>query len=264
MSRTRQITIDVTEKFPLLASAPIVEAVVDIRARPTGEWSEEFLRSRLATKLPNYPDVRSQREVHIHAKVITAGEAEHLHRDKWRGVRFTSADALHVAQFNRDGFVFSRLTPYKNWDQFCGEALRLWALHAELAKPSEIQRLGLRFINRIPMPSDDYRPSDIWKAPPTAPKDLKLPIADYLRQDTFQVPGHPYIVRRTQAIQPPTPKSPDEVGLILDIDVSSTRPCQSSTEKLRTRLIEMRWLKNKMFFASITPRAIKRFQEGIG
>ena len=55
--------------------------------------------------------------------------------------------SCYVAQFTRNGFVFSRLKPYEGWETFEAEAKRLWCIYRELAEPSEVQRLGVRFIN---------------------------------------------------------------------------------------------------------------------
>jgi uncharacterized protein (TIGR04255 family) len=49
-------------------------------------------------------------------------------------------------------------------------------------------------------------------------------------------------------------------GLLLDIDVFSTEPIELRDDLLLKRLFEMRWLKNKAFFGSITPQALESFQ----
>ncbi len=170
MSPTTSLTIDLTESFPLLARAPIVEAVVELRARAQAEWKESILREQLAARLPEYPELAAQREMHFEATISSEGSYEQPRRDAWRGVRATSADKLHIAQFNRDGFALSRLEPYQDWDQFQGEALRLWQIHADLAKPTEVQRLGVRFINRIAMPVEGKKLREVLTGPPQCPQ----------------------------------------------------------------------------------------------
>ena len=173
----------------------------------------------------------------------------------WRGLRCESADRLHVAQFNRDGFAFSRLAPYESWNQFQQEGLRLWQLHRELVQPAEVQRLGLRFINRIVIPQEGPRLEDYLEAPPKLPRDVDLPVAGFLHHDTLTVPGHEYGINFIQTVQPP--QGPDTGGLILDIDVFTTRPFSVDQDALERHLSEMRWLKNKVFFGSITRRVLE-------
>jgi uncharacterized protein (TIGR04255 family) len=262
MSTTTSLTIDLTESFPLLARAPIVEAVVELRARAQAEWKESSLREQLAARLPEYPELAAQREMHFEATISSEGSYEQLRRDAWRGVRATSADKLHIGQFNRDGFAFSRLEPYQDWDQFLGEALRLWQIHADLAKPTEVQRLGVRFINRIAMPVEGKKLRDVLTSPPQCPQNMELPVLNYLHQDTFGVPGYPYAIKRTQTIQPTESPGVEGPRLILDIDVFTTQAFEPTMDVLKQRLAEMRWLKDKMFFGSITPDALQSFQKG--
>ena len=65
------------------------------------------------------------------------------------GLKCQSEDSFYVVQFNKDSFVFSRLKPYEDWEKFSQEALRLWEIYCELPEPTEIGRIGLRFINRL-------------------------------------------------------------------------------------------------------------------
>jgi uncharacterized protein (TIGR04255 family) len=49
----------------------------------------------------------------------------------------------------------------------------------------------------------------------------------------------------------------DGFGLILDIDVFTTRGFQSDSDALDKLLTMMRWLKNKAFFALISKEAVE-------
>jgi uncharacterized protein (TIGR04255 family) len=255
--------IDLTESFPLLARAPIVEAVIEIRARAETPWEERAITQSVKTRLKDYPGVLSGRAVQFKMEVALpsaqAGPAapgkQSVDDMGWRGLRCESADKLHIAQFNRDGFVFSRLAPYESWDQFQQEGLRLWQLHRELAQPTEVERLGLRFINRIAVKQDGLRLEDYLEAPPKPPRGMDLPFAGFLHHDTLSIPGYSYGINFAQTVQPP--QGPEAGGLILDIDVFTTQPFNLDEDKLKRHLSEMRWLKNKVFFGSITQRVLE-------
>ena len=131
----------------------------------------------------------------------------------------------------------------------------MWQLHTELAQPTEVQRLGLRFINRIAVPQEGLRLEDYLEAPPKAPQGMDLPLAGFLHQDTLTVSGYPYGITFTQTVQPP--QAPETGGLILDIDVFTTQPLNLDEDKLDRHLSEMRWLKNKVFFGSITRKVLE-------
>jgi uncharacterized protein (TIGR04255 family) len=250
--------IDVTESFQHLEHAPIVEAVIEIRARVESPWEESALREQLKAKLPGYPKVFSQNEFRHELKVKAGQPPEQLFHDMgWRGLRLESADGHYIAQFNRDGFAFSRLHPYESWDQFKEEAMRLWKVYAGLAKSQEVQRLGVRFINRITLPVGEVLLADYLMAPPQPPGELDLQITGFFHQDSLLVPGYPYVLNIVKTVQPPHGSGSDGGALILDIDVFTTKPFEHRPADIEKHLAEMRWLKNKVFYSSLTKEALE-------
>src|SRR6266481_3127527 len=51
--------IDLTETFPHLNNAPIVEAVIEVRTRAEAPWEESTVTQRFKAQLPEYPSVLS-------------------------------------------------------------------------------------------------------------------------------------------------------------------------------------------------------------
>lgn len=251
--------IDLKETFPLLARAPIIEAVIEVRARTQVPWEESAISERLKPRLPEYPSVQSHREFQHEFKVELGQPTEQTVQDLgWRGLRCESTDKRHIAQFNRDGFVFSRLAPYESWDQFQREGLRLWQLHIELAQPTEPQRLGLRFINRIVIPQEGPRLEDYLEASPRTPREMDIPFSSFLHHNVLTVPGYSYAINIIQTVQ--QPQGPETGGLIVDIDVFTTQPFNLAQDVFEQHLAEMRWLKNKVFFGSVTKSALETFK----
>ena len=257
MSVSGNIKIDLAESFPHLPRAPIVEAVIDVRGRAETPWEEAATQARLKTELPGYFQLDSQRQVRYELGMAPGQEPQQAFHDLgWRGLRLQSQDKLHIAQFNRDGFVFSRLQPYESWDQLIAEGMRIWRIHQGIAHPSEVQRLGLRFINRILLPPKDMDFEAYLVAPPKPPSSLDLPFHGFFHNETLAVPGYPYAINIVRTIQRPQPPEPDRLGLILDHDVFTVEPFTVQQEILERQLAEMRWLKNKVFFGSITEKAL--------
>lgn len=252
------LKIDVTEHFPHLEHAPIVEAIIEIRTRVDTPWEESALREQVKAKLPSYPNIISQKEFHHEVKMKADQPPEQIFHDLgWKGLRFQSADGRCIAQFNRDGFIFSRLSPYESWDQFKEEAMRLLNVYVELATVLEVQRLGVRFINRITLPPGEVRLGDYLVVPPQPPGGLDLEIMSFFHQDSLLVTGHPYAINIAKTVQPPLGSEADGGGLILDIDVFTTEPLEQHPDVIDRRLAEMRWLKNKVFYSSLTEEALE-------
>src|SRR6266545_222929 len=149
MGKAEILEIRPDARFENLPRAPIVEAVIEIRARTNQTLEETSLRSTLEPKLAGYGFLDSVREYHGEVKFEVGKVPSQKVQDVgWKGIRFRSSDEKHIAQFNRDGFALSRLEPYLTWEQLESESQRLWNIYKDLAQPAEIQRLGLRFINR--------------------------------------------------------------------------------------------------------------------
>ena len=258
MKRQREFQLDLTETFPHLPAAPVVEAVLHWHARAGKTIPTEELKKLLAERLPEYPECHPQHQPELQAQFAADGSSTQDRRDTWHGFRLTSRDRLQIVQFTRDGIVFSRLTPYENWDAFAAEGQRLWRVFVELAEPSEVQRLGVRFINRI-LPVKLADVGHHLVSPPKCLEPLGLPMNGFLYQSLHDVPAEPFQINVVQTLQPPVPPKTEGFGLILDIDVFTTRAFPPVNEILQEHLAKMRWLKNRTFFSLMSKRAIKSF-----
>ncbi|MFA6175321.1 MAG: TIGR04255 family protein [Phycisphaerae bacterium] len=245
-------SINFTGTFPHLSKAPIVEAALDVRIVPSVKWDETNLQSELKQRLPDFPKVETLRRARYQ---LPTGKQKNpvIEEDLGCiGFKLNSADKLHVAQFTKDAFVFSRLKPYENWEQLSGEAFRLLAIYRDLLKPTEIKRIGLRFINRIAITQEKIELADYYKYPPESLKELDWTLTGYLHHDTMQIPGTVYGVNLIKTVQ----NFPGEIGLILDIDVFMQNPFEYDDLHIKKCLEEMRWVKNKIFFSSITEKVL--------
>ena len=263
MNTQAVLEIKLDEVFEHFPKAPIVEAVIDVRARATTAFEESSVRSHLDTKLKGYRFLDSQREFRHELQLQAEGgnpPSQMLHDLGWKGLRFRSTDEKHIAQFNRDCFVFSRLEPYTDWQQLSIEGLKVWDIFKELAQPTEIHRLGLRFINRVLLPQGELRFEDYIQPAPVSPIGMDLPFHGFMHHDTLAVPGHPYAITVIRTIQLPPNSGGPGVALILDIDVFTTQGIRLDEAMIVHHLNEMRWVKNKIFFGSVTDKARELFR----
>jgi len=248
-------SIDLNETFLHLSKAPIVEAVIEIRVVPSVTWDESSLQDELKRHLPDFPKVETMRQKKFQLPI--GKQNNPIFEDLGCvGFKVHSIDNLHIAQFNKEAFVFSRLKPYEDWEQLSGEALRLWAIYCELLKPKEVTRIGLRFINRIAIKQEKVELADYYKYPPSPLKELNWTLTGYLHHDVMQVPETAYMVNLIKTVQ----NVPREIGLILDIDVFMEKRFEYNESSLQRFLEEMRWVKNKIFFTSLTEKIIEELK----
>lgn len=258
MSPLPKFSINLNEKFPTLKAAPSIEAVIHWQAHAGKKLEPEILKAELTQRLPDYPILQTQQDIQFSAVGTPDGSSEFFQQTQWSGFRLQDEQNRHVAQFTLNGVAFSQLEPYEDWDSFQTEALRFWHIFLELAKPTVIQHLGVRYINRIAL-GDSEQPSQYLNTIPAPPPGLELTDESFFHQDTYSIPGYSYSINWVRTIQPAGANSADGRSLIVDIDVFIQDLLQLDQDTLVQRLQEMRWLKNKVFFSCITNHALKRF-----
>lgn len=178
------------------------------------------------------------------------------------GHLFTSADGRQIVQARLDGFTFNRLAPYEWWERFRDEARFHWERYRDLAKPTAITRIALRYINclQIPLPIKDFK-DWILTTPeiaPALPQGLKT---FFMRLEVPHRTGAIVIVTETIK-QPETPAGSDQhvLPLILDIDVIHERQFSPDSSDVWASFENLRNLKNEFFFNSVTDRTKELFQ----
>jgi uncharacterized protein (TIGR04255 family) len=119
---------------------PIIEAVCEFKFQPPASWN------------PAVPDL-------IYEKV----QAQFPQREAMNGLsgedpapdaktKFRRADGSALLQVSPKLLAINQLRPYPTWPQLKKTILEAYAIYRELAQPSGLMRLGLRYINQIEIP----------------------------------------------------------------------------------------------------------------
>lgn len=234
---------------------PITEAVIDLRVVLPNPVISDLERVRSGDE-SSYPTVEL---INVATGKMQVGVAVTASATtKQTGFLFRSADGKLIQQARLDGFTLSRLAPYQSWDDFCGEARRLWAIYRSIARPSAITRAAVRYINRIdiPLPMNDF--GDYLRTVPQVSPALPQALAGYFMRLLI-----PLDDVKSQAVVTETliePAAPDLVSVVLDIDVFRTEDLPSEEAELWAMFEKLRGAKNKVFEGCITAKARELFQ----
>jgi uncharacterized protein (TIGR04255 family) len=234
--------------------APITEALIDIQVTTPDDleldklrefdslWPGRFPTSRLQTRFesqirvegnPTSPSVTTQHAV--------------------RGFALFTAEPDRVVQIRRDGFSFSKLHPYDSWDSLRREALELWSRYKEVARPTIVRRLAVRYINRFPLPSERVELHEWFNLHPKSPDPLG-PMEEFLLRMVVRHPERPeYRAITTQATLPPGPDG--RHAIVLDIDVFTVVELEPESDRIWQTLDDLRVFKNDVFFGIITKKS---------
>ncbi len=246
--------------YQTFTNAPITEALLDIQVSRQGSVDFRALEPFCDAIAASYPDRRLRKEFRAQFSVSDEGDAVAASPDGGIvGYRLTSADGSQVALARVNGFSFSRLRPYQDWDRFRGEARRLWDLYLTLTEPESIQRIALRYINRLelPLPFGDFR-EYVRTAPDIAP-GLPQSLSHFLMQLQIPSPAHDAIAIVTETMETPIGDE-SRLPFILDIDAIRTGRLEPRDAALWDRFEKLHALKNEIFFQSITDKTKELFQ----
>ncbi|MDD1428642.1 TIGR04255 family protein [Dolichospermum sp. ST_sed9] len=186
--------------------------------------------------------------------------------NKPEGYIFLSEDKKRIIQAKLNGFTFSKLKPYEGWEKFYREAYQLWQKYAEITSPTQVTRLGLRYINQIMIPAEgDIELNNYIKILPGVPDDLKVTMEGYFMQIRVCHPEYEpsrAIVNQTIGEVTDNEKGEKAYPLIFDIDVFQEVNLEANDDQTIKMIFEenLRGLRNEIFFKSITETAEELFK----
>lgn len=229
------------------AKSPITEALVDFQVSLPSDVGIEKLEQLHHLVEDQYPGSKVRRRWTQEFK-FRGGEPAQDSKPVATvdGCVFSSEDDRQIVQFRLDGFTFSRLSPYQGWDQFVTEARRLWEIYIDGAEPLSVQRLALRYINRLELlhgaDLDDY-----FTVGPRIPDGLLDQLAGYTgRLQVWDKDRSAYAIL--------TLATERDEAVTLDIDTFSVTDVAPDSTKVWSIVDDLRAYKNEIFFGSITNR----------
>jgi len=239
-----------------LRNAPIVEAVIDFRVlRREGLSPDRFagLQSMIGTHYSQTIPMHS-----IEAQFVLSQERVPSSSAAAAPVGWQYRANSMVAQFRVDGFTFSKLEPYTTWNEVFSEAFRLWGVYVRAAEPAEIVRIAVRYINRLQVPVP-AQIGDYLEAPPILPPPISQQLRQFLSRfaiDDGRRNASAVVVQASEALI-----GPPAIALLIDIDAFMENLALAPNDsRLPEMFLQLRDLKNEIFFASITERAAEMYE----
>lgn len=230
--------------------APIVEALIDLRAQTTVE--PEQLRTLVHELKDEFPVLEEQSQWGIAFKIDSKDGSAATHTPVTpRGFLLRSADRTRVVQMRRDGFTMSHLRPYQDWDSLKGDAARLWQRFVDAARPQTVSRVAVRFINRLELPHSELLVH--WlRLLPVVPEQLQLEPTAFALRTLHAHPLFPTAIAIVN-LQQEQSQPPDPRVVVFDIDCFfPDLRLAPSDPAIWERLNDLRNFKNDIFFSSIT------------
>ena len=235
--------------------APITEALIDIQVDLPPGFAPGQLEQFHVSIASEYPIKRKGFEVQVQGEFGESQAGPARTTQTLRGFAFGSADGTQVVQVRRDGFTFSRLSPYETWERLRTEARRLWEFYRSEFNPVQMTRVAVRYINQIniPLPMGDF--ADYLRTTPQVSPDLEQGLSNFfMRLEQPQDDIGAYLVL-TEAMVPAaalTPMATAVCPVVLDIDVFGRDLKLTADKEVWDFLELLRYRKNDIFEGCIT------------
>lgn len=245
------MSLSADQGHPHLSKAPIVEASIEIRctlSKPVGPEGFDRIRDALADRYPAHSPIHFLAP-HFHIESETEVRTETAFSRI--GVRLESADKKLVAQAHLDRLVVSQLEPYESWERLIAEMGDLWRRYCDVFAPVSVMRLGVRYINRIPLPFVDGRVDldTVFTAGPKIPAALPQTLDQYMTRITVPFEQQLAMLAIVQTLEPPGIGAPK--AAMLDLDAFSVTEMTPAGDEIWRQLELLRRVKNDAFFGSL-------------
>lgn len=230
------------------SNAPIIEAIIDLRVSLPESTSIDVFTRLKETLLSSFP---IENDMRVETAVFTPNEfpsttSEHI------GFRLMSEDKQKVVVVTLQGFTFSHLAPYDNWEMFRDEAREQWNNYKSACFPTSITRTAVRYINRLDLP---------FKSKINTYVSLYPAVPNYPHRETqgffmqLQIPQpdiESMLIINEAKVEP---LNPNAVSLMLDIDLFRNNIWDANNDDAAWTFLEsLRRRKNEIFESSITQK----------
>jgi uncharacterized protein (TIGR04255 family) len=235
---------------------PITEAVIGLRfADPIDSATLDKVASAFK---PLYPREDILKGVQIQMRLDSTSPASQSIEQI--GYRLSSSDQTHILILTPrpPSLTMSQLAPYPGWNQFFGRFCRDWDLWKKSAGYRKIIRVGVRYINRIDIPTSEpiLYEEQFLNIYPHIPEVLG-PMMQYAVQTQSSITDIGCILTLNSSVV----ESPliGHRSFVIDLDISKDSPPQND-DAIYELINQIRVAKNGVFEACITDRARELFE----
>ncbi|MFQ5795288.1 MAG: TIGR04255 family protein [Candidatus Bipolaricaulia bacterium] len=236
---------------------PIIEVICEFRFDPSSPW-DLAIPGLVYQELQNeFPKRRQAKQFEVGLRSRAEGvEQEVRTADR---MQFLREDEKALIQVDQNLLAVNHLKPYPTWKGFLPLIRRGFEMYCEVAKPTGIQRIGLRYINRIEFPGPGVELEDYFSfypfLGPKLPRDhgafivgVDIPYED--SRDSL----------RLQSVNVNS-EQPETIAILLDLDYSLQQPNGVELETV------FQWVDNaharveEVFEGCITDKLRELFEE---
>ncbi len=243
--------------MPTYKSAPIAEAIIQLQFE---DGLSDRDVDRVAAKSESFYKVgQEMQDFNVQVNVAHGSPIPSLVGEKrWR--KLATSDGADLLILHRHNFTVARLAPYRGWEELFGRFVRDYEVVHKIVGYRKVNRIGVRYINRIDIPIPDKSGADVSKylnvypfTPHIGPEQMR---GMYTRFETHDDRAGTVVIVTVAAADPVLI---NHDSYLLDIDVVKTDNISANRKEIIDQVDSLRHTKNQMFEALVTDAAKTRF-----
>ena len=202
---------------PSYPNPTIAEALCEVHfeLREGAEWKPSLPGEFFKRIQDDYPEMEPIQELGVRLEAGPSGLAQQFLPPRSR-FRYKHKDEPVLIQLAEKTVTLNILPRYPGWEVMVDRMADIWRRTSEVLAPARVNRIGLRYINRVPRHSVDQKPSEWFKTTDyIAPAALRSAAGLLSRVEARLDAENRVIV--TLGDQGATPSEPSG-AFILDID----------------------------------------------
>lgn len=245
-----------------LKESPLTEALCEFRFVSSSAW-DWTLPGRLYERIGEEFSERSQVNQIVFQLQEQSYDSEALPQiiNVPQRLQFKRPDETAIVQVGPDVLVVNHLTPYPLWENFRSLILRIFSKYVDLYGDFTLSQIGLRYINQIPISSEQFDIGKYITLDPNLTDAIDRPLSSFhQRYDLIYESLEAVLIHQTGTIA----TEEDKFTIVLDLDFNSQK-----VDNLKGRLEIEEWLNEahkhlyEAFRASLNPDYYHSLKEGI-
>jgi uncharacterized protein (TIGR04255 family) len=241
------------------ATPPIIEALCEFRFQPGQPWDWTVPGLFYGSVREDFP-IKTQQNVMEMSMEAHKGEVvTPTVKGGIARMQFHPENKLRQIGVGPDLLSVHVLRPYPGWEEFKELIDRAFETYTAVAAPLGVNRIGVRYINRVDIPQAVVQLEDYFVTPPRVPGSLPQAMNSFVSRVDVACDEQTRLLLTLAATDT---GQPGFLYVLLDLDVifsvaSESLPLQETLDKVN----KLRELERDAFEASITDKARELFNE---
>lgn len=240
------------------SNPPIVEVVCDFRFR-VKDPNDLTVPGRFYERIQKDYPVREELHEFEVGLVLSQKELQQKLRTKLLGMQYRTEDGKHLIRVAPDLVSAHRLSPYLSWEDFFPKVELAFKTFLDIVQPEGLERVGLRYIDRVVIPTTSFELSEYFLIYPKTPDGTLANIAQFFMR--LEIPFHEERDRLIIMLHNPPESTGETTFIILDWDYVLVQPAQVSIDEVLKWLDEAHDRVVEVFESSITDSCRQLFEE---